>query len=161
VDAVTVQSWDDRVDAFWASTDAREPQSALAGMRRLVDERPETDPAALYEWASVHDFLGLEADAIPLYRAALDAGLAGDREPQAIIQLASSLRNVGDPEAAVQLLEGRTDDPMLGPAVQAFLALALYDAGRPRDALQVALGALAPTLPRYRGAVAGYAVTLG
>jgi tetratricopeptide (TPR) repeat protein len=151
------ESWDDRVDRFWASATDSAPELAMAGMRRLVEERPETDPDAIYEWASVHDFLGLETDAIPLYRLALASGLSGARHPQAVIQLASSLRNTGRAREAVELLEGGTTDAVTGSAAQAFLALALYDVGRPRDALRVALKALAPTLPLYGRAVSSYA----
>lgn len=151
------QSWDERVAIFWASAADSAAEAALTAMKRLVDERPEADPDALYEWASVHDFLGREAEAIPLYRAALDAGLSGEREPQAVIQLASSLRNVGDAQAAVDQLEDRPHDAVTGSAGQAFLALALHDVGRPRAALHVALRALAPTLPLYRRAIPSYA----
>lgn len=151
------QSWDERIAAFWASADDGHAEATLATMKRPVDERPATDPDALYEWASVHDFLGREAEAVPLYLAALEAGLGGDREPRAVIQLASSLRNVGEPEAAVDLLRCRPQDGVTGSAEQAFLALALYDAGQPRAALRTALRALAPTLPLYGGAVSSYA----
>lgn len=151
------ESWDERIAAFWTLADDSQVEVTLTAMKRLVDERPATDPDALYEWASVHDFLGREAEAVPLYRAALAAGLDGDREPQAVIQLASSLRNVGDPQAAVDLLHGRPQDAVTGSAGQAFLALALYDAGQSRAALQTALRALAPTLPLYSRAVLSYA----
>lgn len=151
------KSWDERVASFWAAADDSKADVALTAMKGLVDERPSTDPDALYEWASVHDFLGREAEAIPLYRAALEAGLSGNREPQAVIQLASSLRNVGEPQAAIDLLDGRPQDAVTGSAGQAFLVLALYDAGQPRAALQVALRSLAPTLPLYRGAILSYA----
>ena len=133
----------------------------LMQMRRLVEERPPDDADALFEWASVHDYLGREHEAVPLYRAALDAGLGGERRPQAVIQLASSLRNVGDPEAAIALLRDQPDDPLTGAAGRAFLALALRDAGRTDEALRVALEALAPTLPRYGRAITGYADALG
>lgn len=152
--------WDDRVADFWAHADDADPEAALAAMSRLVAERPSNAPEALYESASVHDFLGQEAAAIPLYRAALDAGLSGDRAPQAVVQLASSLRNVGDPGAAIDLLEALPPHEIIGCAGQAFLALALHDAGRHDEALRVALSALAPTLPLYGGAVAGYAAAL-
>ncbi|QGU28765.1 hypothetical protein D7D94_03045 [Microbacterium oryzae] len=126
-------------------------------MAVLIRERGDGDPDALYEWASAHDFLGREAEAIPLYREALAAGLSGERRPQAIIQLASSLRNVGDPAAAIDLLEEHAPHAVTGSASQAFLALALHDAGRTDEALRVALRALAPTLPLYSRAVAAYA----
>lgn len=151
------KSWDERIAIFWASADDSKADTTLLAMKRLVEERPANDPDALYEWASVHDFLGREAESIPLYRAALEAGLSGDREPQAVIQLASSLRNVGEAQAAVDLLDGRPQEAVTGSAGQAFLALALFDAGQPRAALQVALHALAPTLPLYRRAILSYA----
>lgn len=129
-------------------------------MKSLVDERPVDDAAAVYEWASVHDFVGREAAAIPLYRRALDLGLDGARRPQALIQLASSLRNVGDAREAVLVIEGMDATDVVGDAPQAFLALALFDAGRPGDALRVALSALANTLPMYEHAVRQYASEL-
>jgi len=155
------ETWDGRIAAFWAGADGRDPESLLAAMTDLVRERPEGDPAALYELASVHDFLGHESEAIPLYQAALDGGLDGERRPQAVIQLASSLRNVGRAPEAVSLLEDFPEDPTTGSASRAFLALALFDAGRSREALQVALAALAPTLPLYSRPVAAYADELG
>jgi hypothetical protein len=126
-------------------------------MQALIAERSDGDPDGTYELASVHDFLGFENDAIPLYRAALDAGLSGERKPQAVIQLASSLRNTDQAAAAVELLENRPEDDITGSAAQAFLALALYDVGRTDEALRVALNALASTLPMYGRAVSSYA----
>lgn len=41
--------------------------------------------------------------------------------------------------------------------VSAFLALGLADTGREREALAVALAALAPHLPRYQRSLANYA----
>jgi tetratricopeptide (TPR) repeat protein len=155
------ESWDQRIARFWELADDDRPDAVLAGMEAIVSERPEGDPEALYEWASVHDFLGFEPDAIPLYRQALQAGLDGARRSQAIIQLASSLRNVGDAAAAVGLLDGIRDDPTTGDAAGAFLALALHDLGRYDDALRVALDALARTLPLYGKAVERYAEHLG
>lgn len=152
-----VGTWDERVAAFWASADESRPEAVLAELGELVAERPAGDPDALYEWASAHDFLGEEAKAIPLYRSALAAGLTGTRKPQAIIQLASSLRNVGDPAAAVELLEALPDDAVTGAAAQAFLALSLRDCGEHDRALRTALKALAPTLPMYQRAIDGYA----
>ncbi len=45
----------------------------------------------------------------------------------------------------------------LDGAVAAFLALALADTGREREALSLALAALAPHLPRYGRSLANYA----
>ena len=158
-------SWDDRIGAFWQDfdwdgVDEGRRDTLLAAMRALVAERPDGDPEGLYEWASIHDSLGYEQEAVGFYRAALDAGLEGDRRPQAVIQLASSLRNVGDPEAAIALLENETPTEVTGDTAQAFLALALRDAGRPDEALAVAITALARTFPRYSRSLTHYAAAL-
>lgn len=153
-------TWDERIAAFWDRADDERPQRMLDDMRALVEERDADDPDALFEWASVHDFLGREREAVPLYRRALDLGLSGDRLPQAIIQLGSSLRNIGEPAAAVDLLQGAPTSAITGDARQAFLALALHDCGDHAAALHVALEALAPTLPMYGRAVSRYAAEL-
>ncbi|WP_369816310.1 tetratricopeptide repeat protein [Cellulomonas sp. Leaf334] len=155
-----LQRWSRRVDQFWETADDDDAEAVLEGMKALVAERPVGDPAALLEWAGAHDSVGLEAEAVPLYRQALAAGLDPEREARAIVQLASSLRNVGDPIAAVELLRAAPDHPAVGAARGAFLALALFDAGQPGEALATALHALTPTLPGYRRALDYYASQL-
>ncbi|WP_245953363.1 tetratricopeptide repeat protein [Arthrobacter silvisoli] len=150
-------NWEERIKDFWANADDADAAGTLAAMRGLVEERPGDDAAAVYEWASGHDFLGRESEAIPLYERALELGLDDARRSQAWVQLASSLRNVGRPDEAIRLLEGFPGDGIIGDAPDAFRALALFDAGRPGEALRVALAALAKTLPLYGGAVRRYA----
>lgn len=150
-------SWDSDVAAFWASIESMSARDALERMHALVMERPRSDPDGLFELASVHDYLGMEAEAIPLYESALAGGLGGERRPQAVIQLASSLRNVGRPEEAVAMLRAAPPDASVGDATQGFLALALHDVGRQDEALKIALKALAVTVPMYQGALARYA----
>ena len=152
--------WEDRIVQFWLNVDMNDEAATLGAMRTLVDERPGDDPAALYEWASVHDALGRELEAIPLYEQAISFGLDEIRLPQAQIQLASSLRNVGKPLAAIEILESMEPSETTGHAREAFLALALWSAGEPNVALRVALIALGDTLPRYRASVERYAADL-
>ncbi len=104
----------------------------------------------------MRDSVGLEHDADGYYQMAVQAGLEPERRGQALIQWASTLRNLGRPERAIELL-AQVDDPSMGDAPRAFLALSLSDAGRDREALRVALEALAPHLPRYQRAVNAYA----
>jgi hypothetical protein len=89
----------------------------------------------------------------------LATGLTGIRRRRAVIQLASSLRNVGQPEESVTLLTDELAAPsdVLDDAVRAFLALALTEVGRERAAVSLALGALAPHLPRYQRSLGNYA----
>jgi hypothetical protein len=82
-----------------------------------------------------------------------------ERTDRAVIQLASSLRIVGSVDESVALLTAELEEPPdeLDDAVRAFLALALADAGREREALSHALSALAPHLPRYQRSLGNYA----
>jgi hypothetical protein len=88
--------------------------------------------------------------------------LSAERRRRAIVQLASSRRNLGDPQAAVALLAAELDagSDALDGAVRGFLALALVDAGREREAVSVALTALSAYLPRYNRSLARYAQDL-
>jgi hypothetical protein len=76
-----------------------------------------------------------------------------------VIQLASSLRNVGRADESVALLRAERDNASddLDDAVEAFLALSLVDTRREREAVAVALAALARHLPRYQRSLASYA----
>jgi len=87
-----------------------------------------------FERAAAQDSTGHADLAVPLYREALQQGLTGERRRRAVIQLASSLRNIGQPEESVTLLTRELDagSDHLDDAVRAFLALALLDTGRAR-----------------------------
>ncbi|QLD13030.1 tetratricopeptide repeat protein [Microbacterium oleivorans] len=150
----------DPFDRFWREAEDKEPARLGAELDRLLADHPVSDAVAAYERGSLHDFLGEEAAAIPLYRAALDAGLAGERRSACIIQLASSLRNVGDPSGALALLHRFPDDDPLVDAARAFEALALFSDQKPAPALRTALRALVPHLPAYRRSVGAYAAEL-
>ena len=91
-------------------------------------------------------------------RIALDAG-SGSLRRQATIQMASSLRNLGRAGESIALLEAEIDaaSDELDGAVRAFLALALVDAGRERDAVATSLLALSRYLPRYNRSLDNYA----
>ena len=74
--------------------------------------------------------------------------------------MASSLRNLGSPSVAVQLSSAKIESVLrseLDGAVRAFLALALVDVGREREAVAVSLAALSRYLPRYNRSLARYA----
>jgi hypothetical protein len=75
------------------------------------------------------------------------------------LQLASTLRNLGEYDEALELLQN-LDAPELGDAPAVFLALTLHSAGRRDEALSLALIALSAHLPMYRRAAAAYAADL-
>ncbi|MBL7257554.1 tetratricopeptide repeat protein [Paractinoplanes lichenicola] len=122
-----------------------------------MDQLAGDDAAGLFERASARDFAGREAEAEPLYRAALAAGLDDDLRPQAVIQLASTLRNLGRADEAVALLTEADGMEAYEDERLAFLALALIDAGNERRAAALAVRALAAHVPHYGRALTAYA----
>ena len=116
----------------------------------------------MFERGAAQDSTGHPDRAVALYRAALNAGLTGQRRRRATIQMASSLRNLGNAAEAAELLttELHVASDELDGAVGAFLALALVDLGREREAVAVSLTALSHYLPRYNRSLARYAQQL-
>jgi hypothetical protein len=153
------EDWERRVAQAWASIDDRDELEFQALIEKLAGELPPGSAIADFERACSFDSTGHPELAAPLYRQALDTGLSGLRRRRAVIQLASSVRNLGRPLESVDLLTAgltaTTDE--LDDAVRAMLALALTDLGREREAVALALGALAPHLPRYQRSMAAYA----
>jgi predicted Zn-dependent protease len=83
-----------------------------------------------FELASDHDAAGRESEAVAPYREAIELGLPPDLDLQARIQLASTLRNLGQHGEAVAMLR---DVVALHPhhrAARMFLALALASDGQ-------------------------------
>ena len=163
-----MNDWEKRVADAWASIDEYEDREDdfRALIDKLVAELPEDDPIGLFERACAWDSTGHSDRAVPLYQRAIDGGLAGYRRRRAVIQMSSSLRNTGQVETAVALLEAeRSVDPAtldeqtrtLADAISATLALCLVDSGREREAVSVAVAALAPHLPRYQRSMGNYA----
>jgi len=156
---MTDQDWETRLAAVWAALDELDETEFRAGIDALVAELPAGSGVAAFERAAAFDSTGHSDRAVPLYREALDLGLTGERRRRTVIQLASSMRNLGQPEESVKLLteELTAGADHLDDAVRGFLALALVDVGREREAVSHALGALAPHLPRYQRSLANYA----
>ncbi len=152
-------SWEQRLSEAWATLDQRREEDFLALIDGLAAELPADSGIASFELGAALDSTGHPDRAVQLYRRALDLGLAGERRRRAVIQLASSLRNLGQADAGVALLTAELDagSDHLDGAVRAFLALALADTGREREAVSLALTALAPHLPRYQRSLASYA----
>jgi hypothetical protein len=129
-------AWEKRVDELWKAIDAYEPEEFVARLDTLVSDLPLDSAIGLFERGSAQDSTGHPDLAVPLYRAALETGLSGQRRRRAIIQMASSLRSLGDAKQAVDLLTAELAQASdeLDSAVCAFLALALVDLGREREA---------------------------
>lgn len=159
---MTDASWESRVAATWATFDERTDDENRALIDALAAELPEGSAEASFERACVFDSTAAPELAVPLYREALARGVGPERRRRAVIQLASSLRNIGHADESVRLLtdELAAASDELDDAVHAFLALALVDVGRCPVAVSHALTALAPHLPRYQRSLGAYAQDL-
>jgi Tetratrico peptide repeat len=160
--------WQARVDALWKRLDAMAPEQFVAAIDALAAERPEDDPAALFERASARDSVGLETGAEALYRAALATGrLDPYRCARATIQLASTLRILGQLEESERLLATEIDrrskaggDHALHDELRATLALTYVAQGRAVEGAGLALLTLAPHLTRYNRSMSRNAAEL-
>jgi tetratricopeptide (TPR) repeat protein len=154
--------WEKRLAELWAAIDELDEDDFLRRMEALAAELPPGNPTGIFERAASLDSTGHSDLAVPLYREALALGLHGQRRRRAVIQMASSLRNLGEAQESVALLSAERDATSddLDDAVSAFLALALADTGRVREAVSVALVALSRHLARYQRSLDNYARAL-
>jgi hypothetical protein len=153
------EQWERELAALWAMLDELDAPDFVARMDRHAARLPACDAVALFERGGARDSTGHSNLAVPLYEQALAAGLSGERRRRAVIQMASSLRNLGRPAESVALLtaEQAAGSDALDDAVAATLALALVDAGREREAVATAVEALARHLTRYQRSLRNYA----
>jgi len=126
------------IAGLWTTPDA-EARIVLA--QRLRDAHSE-DPRLVFELASALDAAGRERDAVPLYHEALAAGLREPHRHRAQIQAASSYRHLGQPEAALQLLDEVNVSHPGSASVAALRALAMLDSGHAAAAVADLVDAL-------------------
>lgn len=91
----------------------------------LLEVHPE-DPEVLFEVGGSFDVMGLEPEAIPYYKQAIENGLHGEALAECMICLGSSQRLVGDFEDSVETLKETVRDFPNSEGAKAFLALAYY-----------------------------------
>ncbi|WP_372969789.1 tetratricopeptide repeat protein [Microbacterium sp.] len=155
------KSWDERIDDVWAEASGEEVgDETIARIDALAAERGRDDARAEFERAGARDSAGRPAEAVELYRRALALGLDEEHRPQCVIQMASSLRNLGEYDEALAVIRAEEEIAADGPyrdAVATVHALILASSGRPAQGLSVALLALVPHLPRYHRSMTAYA----
>ena len=157
-----IDAWEERLATAWQSLGSIPPSEFVSRIDVLAQELPPSDAVGIFERACARDSTGNTREAVPLYQAALAAGLRGTRRRRAAIQLASSLRALGKPHEALALLRAEASAPEddLSTSVRAFLALTLVDVGREREAVAQSLLALSRHLPRYNASLERYARAL-
>jgi Flp pilus assembly protein TadD len=111
---------------------------SIAYFQALVAEHPGS-PRAWYELACSFDREGREEAAVAPYKRALALGLAEPQLQGALLGLGSTLRNVGAPDEAVELLTGACERFPDRADLRVFLAFARQSAGDPGAALATLL----------------------
>jgi hypothetical protein len=148
-----------RAAALFAVIDDYEEDAFLAEVDAFAAELADGDADGLFHRACARDSWGHSDLAVPLYREALErGGLTGENRRRAVIQMASSLRNVGEASAGLALLEAERvhGADHLDDALACTTALCLATLGREREGLSLVLVALAKHLPRYNRSMANY-----
>jgi len=80
-----------------------DPKMFLKKFQEVFEEYRE-NAIFLFEYVTALDFMGNEAEAIPLYQKAIKLGLSGKIKTQTEIQLGSSLSVIGANESAIAIL---------------------------------------------------------
>lgn len=137
-------AWKPELDAIVGARHGGQVNAILQRLKALDARYPNVAEIA-YQIAWTCDVLGREADAVPHYEKAIALGLPGNELAGALLGLGSTLRNTGQAERAVSVLESALVQFPNNREFEAFLALALHSAGRHDEALQRALLTLIET----------------
>lgn len=139
-------------------------ETAKAQLLTLAVEFP-LDATVQYETACVHDFLGLERQAIPFYLSAIQNGLSGSALRSAYLGLGSTYRTLGMYAASkTTFLEGLRHFPEASE-LQVFLAMTRYNLTEYHSAVTTLLTLLVDTtndsaIQNYARAIREYAKDL-
>jgi tetratricopeptide (TPR) repeat protein len=127
---------------------AKQDQAILEKARALLLELSAAypdDAEIIFQTGVVHDNLGLEHESVPLYLRALKLGLSGPDLERCLLGLGSTYRGLGEYEKAVETLRRGVREFPQNRALQVFLAMALYNSGQYREAMELVLTNLLET----------------
>lgn len=155
---------EDRLSEAIALREAGQAEEAKRLLLALQADSPD-DPVINLQCAWAHDKLGLEAEAVHYYEAAIRHGLEGEDLRHALLGLGSTYRTLGRyGEALVTLTKGVGAFPR-DRSMQVFRAMALYNTGRPKEACELLLRIITDTtadhrIRAYKSAIDTYAADL-
>ena len=133
---------------------------ARSSLLALLDQQP-LDPSVWYQCAWIHDVLGLEREAVPFYKKALELGLTGKEKQGALLGLGSTYRTLGMYDEAKLIFEGAMREFPDRREYQVFYAMVLYNQKSFSEAMSILLKQLAETsndegIQSYRKAILFY-----
>jgi tetratricopeptide (TPR) repeat protein len=129
-------------------------------LENLLTKEPE-NPELLYQLASVHDAMGLEKEAAPLYEKALRNGLKGESRKGALLGLGSTYRTLGQYMKAKETLERGMEEFPEASEFEIFYSMVLYNLGNYSKAMEILLKKIAevsndPGIQQYKKAIHFY-----
>ena len=119
-------------------------QKAESLLTRVLEETPD-DAEANHQMAWLYDVQGREREAVPYYMRAVAGDLPDEERRGALLGLGSTYRALGEYPAAVEVLRRGVSEFPADRAMQTFLALALYNVGEHRQAVDLLLKHLVET----------------
>ncbi len=137
---------------------------AVAMAQELLRSSPD-NPSLLYKIASLYDVQGLELQAIPFYRAAIEHNLAGTELQEAYLGLGSTYRALGLYQASLDTFDAALARFPQAKEITLFRAMTLYNLGETKEAVATLLLLLAETsnhqdISLYQKAIRQYAADL-
>jgi tetratricopeptide (TPR) repeat protein len=159
----TVQR-ENRLTEAIALREAGQVEEASLLLLALHAESPD-DPIVNLQCAWAHDKLGLEAEAVPYYEAAIRNGLEDEDLRHGLLGLGSTYRTLGRYDEALTTLTRGVEDFPQDRGMQVFRAMALYNMGRPKEACELLLRIISDTtaddrIRAYKSAIDVYAADL-
>ena len=136
--------WKPELDAIVGARHGGQIAGATTQLRDLDARFPHV-AEIVYQLAWTCDILGHASEALPHYERALALGLETEEHAGALLGLGSTLRVLGQPARAAEVLRSGEAQFPDHREFGIFLALALHDLGQPAEALALALIALVDT----------------
>ena len=136
--------WKEELDAIVGARTYGQSKEILPRLKSL-DERHPNVAEINHQLAWTCEAVGRTADALPYYEKAVALGLPPNELSGALLGLGTTLRTLGQPARAAEVLRsGKTQFPE-NREFDVFLALALHDVGQHTEALQLLIETLCDT----------------
>jgi tetratricopeptide (TPR) repeat protein len=132
----TMNAWKNELDAVVGARHGGKVDHVLPALRDLDARHPHAAEIA-FQLAYTLELSGAATEAVPHYERALALGLAEAEHLNALAGLGNALRLAGQAARAVDLLARAALQFPEARELVAYRALALRDAGRQREAVQV------------------------
>lgn len=128
--------WKPELDAIVGARHGGKIEHVLPALRRLDERHPHT-PEIAFQLAYTLELSGAPAEAAPHYERALSLGLSPAEHLNALVGLGNTLRLAGQAARAADLLDRAERQFPDAHELPAYRALALRDAGRADEAVEV------------------------